>query len=707
MTTPDREDPDTTPDTPTSGDAASPQSTATPPPMAPTIKWNTRKAAAIRKGLEDEGLTWIDPPTDEWLKDTERALKRKGNPRLAQEMKASVLRTVSPVTTALGREQQARTAKAAVSQEAKAKRGTVTNERGQNVARKLPMSTLIGGGVGALLLLGGLTYGGVAAYQSSAKDAAARRAAAQAQQAAGPTTANTIPVVTPADPNAVVANPNSGPEIVKADPISEDPSTRTGTSRRSENPDGTPKTSATDSAPPDQQGQQDAYAQGKRDGEVAGYASGQREGYAQGKQEGVQGGYQQGVKEGQQQGAQAGYQQGVKDGQAQAARTAPPQGQGAVTPISSSGAQPVAITPVSRSGAATPTRVGSGAAATPVVTPGKLTFTGGSQGAQGAQAQPPRMTFTSAPTSGDSQAAQGQGNRGVTMYSNPAAAQATTAPTAFALREAPAPTQQAVNVGGRLIMVGAPQATASTPSGADSAAAPEAQGSVTKTYGDMTIVVPSRTGNAASTSTSTPASTPAATTGSAQPSAAPAASAPTFGPYRAYQTIRARLETAVLVMEGSRVNLNVIARSSDGRKWIGTPSVAGAQRVNLTFTQLVDLDGKTVLNVPAMAYDQSGVPGVQGSGQDLAPDVVRNLIRNAATGVRDYAQAQLNASRTTISPNGQVIVEKEAPSLWTLVGGRALSVFDMPENTRTFTRATYLPSGTDIVLVVGAQPVKE
>ena len=193
------------------------------------------------------------------------------------------------------------------------------------------------------------------------------------------------------------------------------------------------------------------------------------------------------------------------------------------------------------------------------------------------------------------------------MYSNPAAAQATTAPTAFALREAPAPTQQAVNVGGRLIMVGAPQAAASSPSAADSAAPSEAQGSVTKTYGDMTIVVPSRTGNAASTSTSTPASTPAATTGSAQPSAAPAASAPTFGPYRAYQTIRARLETAVLVMEGSRVNLNVIARSSDGRKCIGTPSVAGAQRVNLTFTQLVDLDGKTVLNVPAMEIGRAHV----------------------------------------------------------------------------------------------------
>ncbi|MFC5849440.1 hypothetical protein [Deinococcus petrolearius] len=192
----------------------------------------------------------------------------------------------------------------------------------------------------------------------------------------------------------------------------------------------------------------------------------------------------------------------------------------------------------------------------------------------------------------------------------------------------------------------------------------------------------------------------AASTGAA--SAGGAAEASPYGPYRPFQTLGATLESAPVVIEQvDTSDLPVIARSEDGRKWVGYPTTSGPNRMIIRFTGYVDDDNRTLVPVAAASYDLSGAPGLQASSQDLAPDFVKNLVRRSATGVRDYANAALAAKETVVTGNTVITTPKE-PNIWTTVAGSALGVFDLPADQRTFYRGAYLPVGTPFVIMVGA-----
>lgn len=693
--------------------------TELPPEAVRTRRWNTAKVAGVRSKLEAAGIEFNDNPTDEWIKETESRLNRMGEAVLAREMKGAVIR-LNPSARPMGREQQDKTRKAADAQRRKMERGTVDNGRGQRVHRKYPVTLMIGAGLASAVLLGGLVYGGVSEYQKGAAAAAERREAEAAEVAAN----QSVTQVDVADPNAVVdATPgDSGPAQVdtSGDPDAAQANGAGGAVPADEVGSAPPSTQGSEtqqlSAPPDTAALREQYNQGKRDGAAAGYSSGQQEGYAKGKQEGQQAGVQVGAQQGYQQGQQEGYVKGKQAGQQEGYQAGVQQARAAApTPVAVTSATPtsvVTLSPPVTGGAAT----GSAAVTPPAPVQGKLSFTT-QTGSSGENAGAPRLSFTAGGMGGASATGSGaSGSEGQAGSPTSGAARS----GGFTLRTAPdaptttaAPSFQLVSAGGQgtpsaassnggqMILVPNPAASPAD-SGVGSAAGQGVQeGQEIRQIGGLSVIMPR--GSTGSGAQAQP-SAGSAVTGSAATGTAVNAQAQgvTFGPYRPYQTISARLQTATLVLEQSKYNLPVIAVSSDGRKWVGTASVGGAQRVYLAFNQMIDLDQKTVLPVPAAAYDAAGAPGIQGSGQDLAPDLVRNLLRNAATGVRDFAQGQLNASKTTVQPNGNVVVEKAAPNLWTMVGSRALSVFDLPTNTQTFTRATYLPAGTPIVLMVGA-----
>lgn len=190
-------------------------------------------------------------------------------------------------------------------------------------------------------------------------------------------------------------------------------------------------------------------------------------------------------------------------------------------------------------------------------------------------------------------------------------------------------------------------------------------------------------------------------------SAEPQPTDPRFGPYRPYQRVQGTLVSSVVVGEGLP-NLPAIVRSADGREWVAQAPTAGpSNRVNLVFSELIDPRHSTVVPISGAAYDAYGVPGLQGDGELLSPDLIRNTLRSAANGLRDYTNAKLNESTTTVLPNGTVVTSKTTPELWTVVGTRAVDVLTLPPNTQTFTRAVTLRAGTPLVIVVGVTSNKD
>ncbi len=648
-------------------------------PAEPTMTWNGRERERIFTDLEKAGIPRSeipDPPTDAWIKDTQRTLREDGNTRLAQALPAAVVKATPYAQSALGREAQMRAMRDAEKQKVKARRGTELNERNQPVKRKFPLEVAV---LSAALLLG---VAGAAFFAFGSDDAPAT---AQAQ----PTT--TTPAITPA-PGGIQGDPDVGGEAStptsSTSSILDDPAGTTADPGQA-----TPPTGA-ESAESGNLGADQALNQARQEGFTTGYNQGAAEGRATGTQEGQQQGYEQGRAKGQTEGMQSGYQKGKTDGQQagyQEGLNAGRSSSGAVAPVT----YPVPTTPTATvrvpSTTPTPARAAPPAVTTPPVKPrAQISMTG------------------------------------------PGAAQA------------PAVTAPRLNVGGAGGQPGAP--TGNAPATAGAAAAPstgsDSQGQGARTYGNLTqnapASTPGRTGTLAATGAPTPApagrlhftGAPADAPTPAQPatpSSPPTASAATrtapptvffqdaaptpapnpsgearFGPYRPYQRLNAKLITSIIVGP-TLPNLPVIARSDDGREWVAVTAQSGpSRRIALTFTELVDQRTNTVSAIQGAAYDAFGVPGLQGKGELVSPDLVRNLIRSAATGVRDYAQAELTATKATTLPNGTVVTERTVPNLWTVVGGRALDVLALPAGTQTFTDVTSLPAGTPLVIVVGA-----
>lgn len=297
----------------------------------------------------------------------------------------------------------------------------------------------------------------------------------------------------------------------------------------------------------------------------------------------------------------------------------------------------------------------------------------------------------------------GTARPGLTLLGAQGAGGAGSAGAAGAALNAPAADQKAVT--GALTMITA-NATPGQASAADTGEAPitsagEAPGGGTPAQPAQAAPAPGQAAPVAPV----PAGTGPAT-GTGTGAANPATPSP-YGPYRPYQTIAATLKNAMLVFDGAppAAQLPVVAVSSDGREWVGTPSVFGPHRVNIVFETLVE--GKTVTPIVASAFDSAGAPGVQATSQRYSPDLLRNLVSEAAGGLRDFSQAQLNASTTVVTTGGTTITQKAAPNLWSAVAGRALGVLALPANTQTVYQGAYLPAGSPLIIMVGAGPKQQ
>lgn len=694
--------------------------------------WREDRLEAIRPALADAGLTDLPAePSDVWLEQSLQHLRSGGYRQLAGQLRGAVKKETSHAASAIGREAQLRSLDSVEKQKRKQERGIVLDERGQPVAKKFPVVPMAVA-LGVSLLLGGM---GWAILANSQKEAEADKAAAEAQlaQQNQKDPLNEIALETE---ETVPATPLTGDGSVAAAPGSTPAASGAATTA----PDGTPTSDldqqeaysngyaegqqAGSQASYDQgfsEGQQAGRAQGQQEGQSqgqeAGYAQGQEAGYSQGVQEGQEAGYAQGVQEGQQAGVQAGRDAGVQEGIAQGREEGRAAGvqegrqagyqEGLVAGRAQAPAvvTPVTIAPPARGSSTqtTPVTVAPTTKVAPSIAPtakpvtttvntppplGRLSLSGtanratGSGGTQegGSTASASRrgsLSVTGTPASSASpgrrlsltgspsaSTASGGGYRGQLTLNNGSsgsgATQTAAQPAVSAGAEPVAtPTTQAQQ-GGQLVLTSSSAATSRTTVGGSGITAMTASQGIGQSVGS-----------------------------------------PRFGPYRPYQRIRAQLTTAIVVGEGLP-NLPVIARSEDGREWVGTPVTGASGRVTMSFTELVVADRGEVTPITASAYDLYGVPGLQGKTQDLSPDLLRNMVRSAATGVRDYADAQLNATETVILPNGTVVTNKKGGDLWTAVGARALDVLSLPPNTPTFTRTVTLPKGTQFIIVVGA-----
>lgn len=768
-----------------------PESVTVKPESAPVYRWKLKGEELDKLKEEYERATdgtgapaWTDAPDDRWLEDAGRELRMSGDMVLPNRLRGA--RGVDrPGTWKPGeRQHHERSAGNARFQKRKEAVGTRVNERGVPVHRKMAMTPLLGGLLVGSLVLGGVAWVGVKAWQDAQEQTAARFNAQQED----------IAVVDLSDPNALVAT--NAPQPLygnEADPFMTPgsgvaaPPAGTGAPIGFETPPPVPLNANTTGDPTQAyqdgrgeglaegraSGQEEGYRIGVEDGRNSGFQQGQQQGYNLGRTEGFGLGRQQGTQEGQRAGVQQGVQQGREQGlaagraageqqgraagvaagrqlgeqqgrsagysegfqaaraaeQARAAQEAAQRAAMGGVPGGATAPPTVAapqspLSPVPLAVVAPPT-MGAAAPATERAAPAGMGWTGNPT-AQAQQRAAPSLAWSGqAPGQG---AAAAPANRGMAWSGGApgAAPQGGTAASNSMAWSGQAPGQGGAPAGQNNSMAwsgGAPgggqngaaqtaaarQAwTGATPG--SQAPAPQtamgwvgqqAQAAQARAAGALTFFAPE--------GQSAPGGREAPDAPENEPSGGAALQAQQAGqsqapvgvqsPYRPFQTIQATLYTSAIMIEGSQEQLNVIAQSSDGRRWVGTPRALGGGRMMLEFTQMIDTDGRTVVPLRAVAYDASGVPGLPAQSTDLAPDLVRNLIRSAATGVRDYAQAAATAGRTTVTGQGTVVQDRAAPNLWSMVAGRALGIFELPAE-RTFTRATYLPAGTRMVLMV-------
>lgn len=526
------------------------------------IEWRLEQVNMIQTALEEADIEWEQNPTREWAEQVVRQLHKAGNPVLANQVRAALHYHKEPLHSAVGREQQERSAKAAEHQKLKEERSTHVNSRGQRVSKKIPATMALGVGAIGVLVLGGLGYGLLTTYQDSQRKAAEHKAAQTEIALAEEKTPVQVEEAGP------IVNPNPVPITTETKvPQGIDPLLKS---------EPTPPLVP----PPDiSRAEKQGYDQGVRDGKIQGFADGQRDGYEAAKNE-----------------------YAVKPRYQVSKPTIPNTVPVYAAPVAP--AKPVSSVPTH-----------------------KLTFTKFEKDTE----HQSKISLI-----GDDDVASSEKKR------EP---------------ESQQPQSEVTSL--KLVMIG-----------------DDGQKTSQQKEGEPTQVIQSQ-------------------------SAPMMEQTADYGPYHPFQVLNAKLQTAVLIFDGHTMALPPIAMSEDGRKWIGSGKIMGAQRVNLQFNQMVDLD-QTVHALSAAAYDANGLPGIQGKGEDLAPDLIRNLLRSTASGVKDYAEAELKATKTYVRPDGSVVVEKTKPSIWSVIGGKALSVFDLAENEKTFTRAVYLPAGTSIKLIVGA-----
>lgn len=625
-----------------------------PPESMQGLSWKPEQKAYIKNALEEAGLDWEEYPSKDWELNTVRQLRKDGNPVLANEIRGALVRNKATLHSAIGREQQERSAQAAKHQKWKEERGTVVNERGQRVNRKIPATMILGFGAGGLLILGGLVYGLYATFQDSQRKVAEQRAARTEAEIARQT------------PD--IQQVEEVEESVETEPSQPLPTTEPELPKEAKEEENTPPSEAATPIPPPpdvSRAEKQGYDQGMRDGRIQGFSAGQKDGYAAGKRIGKQ--------EGMHIGRQDGYRQGQRQAAAQRATVPPP--------------PPMIVTPKPPPPPPAPPKPKPVVAAVkqqqpPANLPPPQVVT----------AKPPPMPVNNKLTFTQPTSKENSKDNSRLMFINDESGDASQN------QKSPDNQISTMNVGDKVTAMGNDrQNNTQPPNHAPNTPAPTPAQSP-KTLSTPKLTFLENEDQDRPSEPSKPSNTIAVKTNNNTNQA-------NFGPYRPFQVINAKLQTAALIFDGGNMELPPIAISEDGRKWIGSGRVIGAQRVNLVFDKMIDLD-QTVLNIQAAAYDQHGLPGIQGKGQDLAPDLVRNLLRSTASGVRDYAQAEMNATKTRVKPDGSIIIEKSKPSIWSVIGGRALSVFDLPKNEVTFTRAVYIPADTPIKLIVGASTSK-
>ena len=162
----------------------------------------------------------------------------------------------------------------------------------------------------------------------------------------------------------------------------------------------------------------------------------------------------------------------------------------------------------------------------------------------------------------------------------------------------------------------------------------------------------------------------------------------------------AELVTNAVALQGSNSSRSlVVAESKDWCedkskecpvvRWIGEAKYNNG-RIDIEFTSIM-VASKTVGGM-GIAFANDNSQGLSATVSDTSPTLASDLIRSAASGVSDYANALATAS--TVTTNGQILVEQSAtPDFWSFLMGSAASTLSIPNNTTTLVRSAQTSSG--------------
>ena len=166
------------------------------------------------------------------------------------------------------------------------------------------------------------------------------------------------------------------------------------------------------------------------------------------------------------------------------------------------------------------------------------------------------------------------------------------------------------------------------------------------------------------------------------------------------QIYLATLVTNAVAIQGANSNRSLVVAESkewceDSSKacpvvrWIGESQYNNG-RINIEFTSIM-VGTKTVGGM-GIAFANDNSQGLSATVSDTSPTLASDLIRSAASGVSDYANALATASKVTT--NGQFLVEETAaPDLWSFLMGSAASTLSIPNNTTSLVRSAHTASG--------------
>lgn len=159
----------------------------------------------------------------------------------------------------------------------------------------------------------------------------------------------------------------------------------------------------------------------------------------------------------------------------------------------------------------------------------------------------------------------------------------------------------------------------------------------------------------------------------------------------------AELISGVVIPEGSS-QAALMVRTRDGFVFFGAATLDRAGRLQVQFDRAYK--GRRAYVVRAIGLDERGVAGIPAVVSEQAPNLLNNLLRGAASGLVAFVDFYARSSATTILPGGGIATATVPPPLGlTILSGSARQIAAPPDST-SVVRVWSLDPGTRMQVLI-------